>query len=274
MKNKEMSIMREYLNFSNKKRIKIIIQARMGSTRLPGKMAIPLIEEKGGLELMIERVQKVTIPHELIVATTYLEEDNTLEDICEKCNVPCFRGHPTDVLARYYNAANQNDQVPEIVVRLTGDCPLHDPKLIEQVINYFISNNFDYVSNTNPPTYPDGLDVEVMTFKALEAAFKYAKKETDREHVTPFIRENKEQFKQLNFTDNQDNSHYRWTLDEPEDFEFIKKVYERLYFKNHFFSMKDVLSLLEDETDLLKINNHLVRNESYINQIKDSKNTC
>ena len=135
----------------------------------------------------------------------------------------------------------------------------------------FVERNFDYVSNTNPPTYPDGLDVEVMTFKALEAAFKYAKKETDREHVTPFIRENKEQFKQLNFTDNQDNSHYRWTLDEPEDFEFIKKIYECLYLKNRHFNMVDILRLLEQQPELLKINKHLIRNASYFKQIKESK---
>ncbi len=271
MKKKEMSIMRECLNFNNKKRIKIIIQARMGSSRLPGKMAMPLIEEKGGLELMIERVQKVTIPHELIVATTYLEEDNTLEDICEKCNVPCFRGHPTDVLARYYNAANQSDQVPEIVVRLTGDCPLHDPQVIEQVINYFISNNFDYVSNTNPPTYPDGLDVEVMTYKSLENAHHNATSAIEREHVTPYIRETKTKFKCLNFSAQHDFSHYRWTLDEPEDFEFIKKIYECLYLKNRHFNMVDILQLLEQQPELSKINKHLIRNASYFKQIKESK---
>ena len=250
--------------------INIIIQARMGSSRLPGKMMMPIIDEKGALELMLERIAKLVLDQTyiLIVATTNLGQDEIIHKICEKIGVTCYQGHPTDVLDRYYSAANEGDNQPQVIIRLTGDCPLHDVNVIKQVYDFFIENNLDYVSNTNPPTYPDGLDVEVMTFKALETAFKYAKRDIDREHVTPYIRENKELFKQLNFSSKQDNSHHRWTLDEPEDFEFIKRVYERLYFKKHFFSMKDILTLLEEERDLLKINKHLVRNDSYSKQLE------
>jgi len=256
--------------------IKIIIQARMGSSRLPGKMMMPIIDEKGALELMLERVAQLELDqsYDLMVATTNLEQDDVIYKTCEKIGVNCYQGHPTDVLDRYYNAANVGDNQPDVIIRLTGDCPLHDVNVIKQVYDFFIEHDVDYLSNTNPPTYPDGLDVEVMTFKALKTAFKYAKKEIDREHVTPYIRENSEQFKQLNFSSKQDNSHHRWTLDEPEDFEFIKKIFERLYFNNQFFSMKDVLRLLEEETDLLKINNYLVRNESYSKQLEDNKSIC
>jgi spore coat polysaccharide biosynthesis protein SpsF len=251
--------------------IKIILQARMGASRLPGKMLKPIIDGKGALELMIERLKKLSFKHSLLVATTQLEEDNVLEEICKKLNVASFRGHSTDVLDRYYNAANLGDDQPEIVVRLTGDCPLHDVDVIEQVVDYFIQNNVDYVSNTNPPTYPDGLDVEVMSYKALASAFKHAKKEIEREHVTPYIRENKATFKCLNVVGKYDLSYHRWTLDEPEDFEFIKKIYACLYLKNRHFNMVDILQLLEQQPELLKINNHLIRNASYFKQIKESK---
>ncbi|MBL6722800.1 MAG: glycosyltransferase family protein, partial [Candidatus Margulisbacteria bacterium] len=218
--------------------IKIIIQARMGSSRLPGKMMMPIIDEKGALELILERITRLELgqSYELIVATTNLEQDEIIYKTCEKIGVNCYQGHPTDVLDRYYNAANMGAHQPQVIIRLTGDCPLHDVSVIKQVYDDFVENNVDYVSNTNPPTYPDGLDVEVMTYKSLENAHHNATSAIEREHVTPYIRETKTKFKCLNYSAQHDYSHYRWTLDEPEDFEFIKKIYEYLYLKNKHFN--------------------------------------
>jgi len=226
--------------------IKIIIQARMGSRRLPGKMAMPIIDNKGALELMIERVRQVQLPHMLIVATSDLPEDNVIMGICNKLNVVCFRGSST------------------------GDCPLNDANMIEEVIAFYTENQVAYVSNTDPPTYPDGLDVEVMSLKALEYAHLNAKKDIEREHVTVYIRENKAMFKSGNVSSNINYSDLRWTLDEPEDFDFIKAVYQDLYPKNPKFKMDDILQLCKDKPELLNINKQHQRNEAYHKQVKES----
>lgn len=249
-----------------KKKITIIIQARMGSSRLPGKMAMPIVDNKGALELMLERVKCVQVPHQLMVATTFLKEDDILEKICKKLKVTCYRGHPTDVLDRYYNAALSTDEKPDTIVRLTGDCPLHDPYVIEQVIQQYLSKNSDYVSNVSPPTFPDGLDVEVFSFAALKNAYQHAKKEIEREHVTPYIRENTVLFSSENYSCSVDYSQHRWTLDEPEDFELIQTIFEILYSDNKFFNMKDIVKVIENNKQLRAINKKNKRNEAYEKQ--------
>jgi len=250
--------------------IKIIIQARMGSRRLPGKMAMPIIDNKGALELMIERVRQVQLPHMLIVATSDLPEDNVIMGICNKLNVVCFRGSSSDVLERYFKAAMTCGERADTIVRLTGDCPLNDANMIEEVIAFYTENQVAYVSNTDPPTYPDGLDVEVMSLKALEYAHLNAKKDIEREHVTVYIRENKAMFKSGNVSSNINYSDLRWTLDEPEDFDFIKAVYQDLYPKNPKFKMDDILQLCKDKPELLNINKQHQRNEAYHKQVKES----
>ncbi len=240
----------------------------MGSSRLPGKMGKKIINNKSTLELMIERLKRIKSEHHLLVATTNLEQDNYLEEICKKCNITCFRGHPSDVLDRYYHAALSSNSV-DIIVRLTGDCPLHDPDLIDYAIHYFKTQSFDYLSNGFPETFPDGLDVEVMTFSALKKAYLEAKKPMEREHVTPFIRDNKDLFSCGNFQQEEDYSHYRWTLDEAKDLEFITKIYEALYVKDPNFSTRDIIQLLEKKPELLEINKEIPRNEGY--NKKDNK---
>ena len=251
--------------------MQIIIQARMGSNRLPGKMLMPIINKKGALELMIERVSKVQIDHQLIIATTDLQEDNAIEKLCDKLNVNCFRGDSDDVLSRFYNASKYFGKT-DIIVRLTGDCPLHDPTVIEKVIHVFLAKNVDYASNTDPETYPDGLDVSVIGWNALEKAFYEAKKISEREHVVPYIINHPEMFSKINVVNEVDTSIHRCTLDEIDDFKLIKAIYSGLYDKDNIFNMDDILSYLEQNKDLIKLNQHIKRNEGYYLSLEKESN--
>ena len=218
----------------------IVIQARMGSTRCPGKMMKPLIQNRGALEVLLERLSITFEEKDIIVATTSHKQDDCLEEIAKKFNMSCYRGSEDDVLDRYYQAVNNHSKDIETIVRITGDCPLHDPIIIKELMTYFSSNNFDYVSNALEPTYPDGLDVEVFSYNALSKAWNNAKLLSEREHVTPYIIKNKAQFSQKNIAYTEDLSHHRWTLDEESDYQFIKSIYEGLYPSNKYFRMRDV----------------------------------
>ena len=244
--------------------IGIIIQARMGSSRLPGKVA-KIIEEKTVLEHVIERAKKVENCGKVILATTDKKEDDVLENIAKKINVAVFRGSEEDVLDRYYQAAKLFHIDP--IVRITADCPLLDAKIAERVINFYLKNNYDYVSNVNPPTFPDGMDVEVFKFKAMEKIWKEAKLKLERDGVNDYILKNFQNFKIGNLTNNgEDVSQIRLTLDEREDMILIKKIYKELYNKNNFFGLTEVLELFKKEPDLIKINQYIKRNEgSYKN---------
>ena len=215
-----------------------ILQARVSSSRLPGKVLLPILGEPMLLR-QIERLNRCSGLDKLIVATSTDPTDDSLELECEKRGVECFRGSLNDVLDRFIQAANPYD--PETVVRLTGDCPLADPALIDEVIKYFYEGNYYYVSNCDPPTFPDGLDVEVMRFSSLEAAHREAVLPSDREHVTPFIRSHPERFRLGNYACDTNRSHLRWTVDEPEDFEFVRSIYEKLYPAKPDFGTDDIL---------------------------------
>lgn len=234
-----------------------ILQARMGSTRLPGKMLLPVLEDKGALELMLERARRARTLDRIVVATTTLAEDDALAGLCEKLSVACFRGHPTDVLDRYYQCALSAGR-DDTLVRLTGDCPLHDPAVIDRVVEFFASGSYDYAANTHPPTYPDGLDTEVFSFKALERAWSNGRLPSEREHVTYYIYTHPQDFSLGNYAGRTDLSMLRWTLDEPADLEFMRRVYAILGDKP--FGMADVLDLLERQPELLELNQHLERN--------------
>lgn len=248
-----------------------IIQARMGSTRLPGKMALPLFEDRGALELMIERVGRSRNLNKVIVATTDLPGDDEIVSICEKTDTVFFRGSEEDVLDRYYQAALAHDN-PEIIVRLTGDCPLHDPNVIDLVIEKFINSDVDFVCNNNPSTYPDGLDVEVFSFNVLEKAWNEAVRLSEREHVRMYMCNHPELFKTHNVTHSENLSHLRWTLDEQRDFKFIKKIYEALYPNNKYFTMDDILNLLENNRELVNINKDIIRDEGLIKTLQKENN--
>jgi spore coat polysaccharide biosynthesis protein SpsF (cytidylyltransferase family) len=235
-----------------------ILQARMGSTRLPGKMTLPIIDGKGALELMVERVSQSKTLDRVIVATTVLPEDDTLAEVCKHIGVPTFRGDPADVLDRYYQCARTHAR-DDILVRLTGDCPLHDPSVIDRVVTYFLSARYDYAANTHPPTFPDGLDTEVFTYAALERAWSKATLLSEREHVTYYIYTHPNEFQIGNFASPVDLSAHRWTLDEPADLLFIRRMYTELQSLGHTFGLNDVLELLRRRPDLLELNSDLER---------------
>ncbi len=243
-----------------------IVQARLSSTRLPGKVLMPILG-RPMLWRQLERVKLAKSIDRLIVATSDQPEDRQLVDMCREFGIECYCGSLDDVLDRFYQAARRYQA--DHIVRLTGDCPVADPQVIDAVIDCYRSGDCDYASNINPPTFPDGIDVEVMRFDCLEQAWREAKLPSQREHVTPFIWQQPQRFKLVNFANDTDLCHLRWTVDEPEDFEFITKVYEALYPTDSGFSMSQICSLLERRPDLCKLNADFERNEGFTKSIMD-----
>ncbi|MCB2293977.1 glycosyltransferase family protein [Clostridium algoriphilum] len=235
-----------------------IMQARVGSTRLPRKV-LKKICGKTILEHDIDRLRLVKNIDEIIIATTVEDRDIEIVKEAERLGVNYFRGSENDVLSRYYLAAKANNA--EIVVRVTSDCPLLDSKVTENTISYLIDNldKYNYVSNTLEATFPRGLDVEAFTFASLERAYNEAKLTREREHVTPYIYTNKDQFRLGCYKNKIDYSNYRWTLDTKEDFELISIIYDRLYKTNPNFNMEDIIKLLVAEPELTKINENIIQ---------------
>ena len=237
-------------------KIVAIIQARMGSTRLPGKVMKEILGKPVILWDM-DRVSYSKLIDEIVVAIPYRKENDVIVDTIKEYNdkIIITRGSEDDVLDRYYQAAVKTNA--DVVVRVTSDCPLIDPIVIDNVIEHFLDNNCDYCSNSLTRTYPRGLDTEVFSFKALEKAWNKAKKDYEREHVTPYIIENPDKFKLFNVANDIDLSHLRWTLDTKEDIEFINAVYKRIYPKKQLFLMDDVLELMDKEPELIDINRYI-----------------
>jgi spore coat polysaccharide biosynthesis protein SpsF len=237
-----------------------VVQARMSSTRLPGKVLLRTCG-KPLLQHMIERVQRCTQIDQLVVATSSDASDDPLQALCNSLGVPCHRGSLDDVLDRFMGAVQS--LAPGWVVRLTGDCPLIDPDVIAKVVNSAREPGVDYASNALNPTFPDGLDVECMRAEVLEQAWREARKPSEREHVTPFIHTQPERFALRQVRHDPDLSALRWTVDEASDFVFVSQVFEHLYPVKPDFRMKDVLALLDREPQLARINSKLQRNEGY-----------
>lgn len=233
-------------------RVVAIVQARMNSTRLPGKV---LQDICGGtmLSRVVSRTRQASMLNEIIIATSVKTIDDAIENECRKLDISVFRGSEDDVLDRYYQAALSCRA--EIVVRITADCPLIEPTIIDKVIHAFLSSNVDYASNTLVRTYPRGLDVEVMRVSVLAIASLEASKPYHRAHVTPYIYENANSFRLLSITDSSDYSSYRWTVDTPEDLQFVRRVYEQL--GSNQFGWQDVLKLCERDTTLIELNRHI-----------------
>jgi spore coat polysaccharide biosynthesis protein SpsF len=226
-----------------------IIQARMGSSRLPGKVLKDLDGETV-LSRVVRRVERANLIDEVLVATTDQTPDDAIVEECNLCSVRVFRGNEDDVLDRYFRAAQLNKA--DVVVRITSDCPLIDPEITEETVRAFLSQEADYASNALERTYPRGLDTEVMTLQALQRAWSAADQPYQRAHVTPYIYEHPDEFKIVTVTGDSDFSRHRWTLDTPEDLEFIRAVYARL--RGRDFRWHDVLQVLEREPALIALN--------------------
>ncbi len=244
-------------------RLKIgaIIQARMGSSRLPGK-SLMSIADKPVLGHVIDRARMSRYAEEIVVATTTEPADSIIEDFARDYGVKVFRGHPDDVLDRFYQAAKQFGFA--VVVRLGADDPLKDAREVDRVIAKLVEapNQLDYVSNSLKPSYPEGMDAEVFSFEALERAWREAKLPSEREHVTPYIWMHPEIFRLANVEHSKDLSRLRWTLDTHADLEFMRQVYAELY-HGIPFSMQEVLELLSRRPELQTINGDIPRHAGF-----------
>jgi len=229
-----------------------IIQAHMGSTRLPGKVLLDLAGEPV-LARCVNRTRRAQTLDEVVVATTTKPADEVIVKLCAERGWPCFRGSEEDVLDRYYQAALTHQA--NVVVRITSDCPLIEPEIVDRVVQEFLKRHpeVDYACNTLPRrTFPRGLDTEVLRFKVLERAWREDLNPAWREHVTPYIRRHPDLFHIHGITNEVDYSYMRWTVDTPEDLAFVRRIYE--YFGHDRFSWREVLAVLEEHPEWLEIN--------------------
>lgn len=248
----------------------VVLQARMSSSRLPGKV----LEEVCGRSLLVHQVNRIKqskYVDDILVATSVDQTDDILERHCIQNGIKVFRGNLEDVLDRYYKAIlwYQKKHTVLNVIRLTADCPFVDSQLIDLVmLNHLIYKN-DYTSNTLEYTFPDGLDVEVFTSKALRNMWENASLPSEREHVTLYIKNRPSEFIVQNIAIASSScEEERWTVDEPEDLEFTKSIYETLYPKNENFHMNEVMHLLDTHGSLREINASFIRNEGLIKSLK------
>tara|TARA_B100001540_G_scaffold250164_1_gene226073 strand:+ start:897 stop:1625 length:729 start_codon:yes stop_codon:yes gene_type:complete len=235
--------------------IDCIIQARMGSSRLPGKTLMELENKKTTLDFVIEQLSFSKLINRVVIATTSLDKDNVIEQKARTLGINCFRGSETDVLDRYYRCAKEFEM--KTIVRITADCPIIDPIIVDKVIEQFQSGDYDYAANIIFRTYPVGTDTEIFSFNSLERCWNEAKQPSEREHVTPFMRNKNSNFKTENIQNDQDLSHLRWTLDLKEDLILIREIVSKI--KNRPILTSDVLDLFSKEPRLISINEHLAK---------------
>lgn len=239
----------------------------MSSSRLPGKVLLPLAG-KPVLSHVIERLRSCKSLDDLVVATSIEREDDVIEQFCNANRIHCFRGSLNDVLDRYYQAATYFKA--DIIVRITADCPLIDPIVVDAVVGGFLVGNFDAYSLTGD--FPDGLDCQVFAYSAIEQAWREATLPSEREHVGPYIeKSHPEYFKIGGLEKFPGLSHHRWTLDESRDYVFLQAVFERLYKEGACFGTSEILALMERDPKLMQINNEIIRNEGYIKSLQAEK---
>ncbi|KZL94091.1 cytidylyltransferase domain-containing protein [Clostridium magnum] len=245
-----------------------IIQARLGSSRLPGKVMME-IQGKPVLGHVYNRISYSKLIDKIIVATSDLDEDRKIIDFCKLNNIDFFAHSENDVLTRYYETAKNKGISPgDHVVRITADCPLHDANVVDKVIKVFLDGDYDYVSNTFEYTYPDGLDVEIFSFNVLEEAWKNARLASEREHVTPYMKKN-DKYKKTNVISDKKYPIYRLTLDYKEDYELIKNIYEGI--GKAYFSLDETIKFLEKHIDYTRINENYDINEGYRKSLKEDR---
>ena len=247
-------------------KILAIIQARMSSERLPRKV-LEYFSGDTTIGHIVRRVRLSKYIDEVVVATGDINKNQALIDYCAKQQIKCFAGCEDDVLDRFYNVMQALS--PSYIVRVTADDPFKDPEIIDLAISHILADSeLDYVSNTLIPTYPEGLDIEVFKSSALELAHKSAKLMTEREHVTPYIWKNVDKFKILNFKNDDDLSNLRWTVDYPEDLEFVKMVYKHFETMKMFY-MLDILDFINDNPEISRTSKNVIRNQGYLKGLKN-----
>ena len=243
-----------------------IVQARLNSKRLPQKVLLPL----AGIPVIahvINRLKACKNINQIVLATSDKQSDNKLEDWAIENRINFYRGSLNDVLDRYYNAAKFFKA--EAILRITADCPLIDPDTIDELIVRYKSTKLDaYVLSGE---FPDGLDCQIFSFRAIEIAWRNAKLKSEREHVGPYIEKNTDIFKIGEYEKFQGLSHHRWTLDEIQDYKFLNILFDNLYPENEFFSVDEILDFLKNNKEFIKINNHIKRNEGYFKSIVNDK---
>lgn len=241
-----------------------IIQARMLSERLPGKvmkdiLGTPLIGH------LLNRIKRSQMIDKIVLATSELRENDELCEYVAKSEIDVFRGSEDDVLDRFYHAAKQYGA--KTVVRLTGDCPLIDPGVCDSVINRFIKDELDYI--TTGPKFAEGLDCEVLSFSALETAWEKAQLKSEREHVTLFLKNHSELFKKLSLDNDQDDSSYRIVVDEPEDLEVVEHIFKGLWTdEKRLFYFEDIKRFLDENPQIKDKNTHVIRNEGLLKSLE------
>jgi len=246
-----------------------IIQARMSSTRLPGKVMLKVDNENTILDCVINQLQNSKEIKNIVIATTDQEEDDVIAEFVKNRAIKYFRGSKKDVLDRYYQCAKKFNFSE--IIRITSDNPLIDYEIVDTVVEHFKSNNYDFITTDQPlntfhRTYPFGYGVEVFTFSALENAWKNAKLPSEREHVTPYFYKNKEIFRQTSIENSEDHSSFRCTVDTKYDLELIQKIYSNI--KKRPILLSDVIKLLKANPELVKINAH-VKADGYLRSLKE-----
>jgi spore coat polysaccharide biosynthesis protein SpsF len=243
----------------------IIIQARMGSSRFPGKVLMEIIDQETILHYVIKQVKFCKMIDRIIVATTTLPEDDKICDVCSNLSIECFRGNEENVLDRYYKCAKKFSV--SNIVRIPADKPLIDPKIVDNIVEVFDSGMYDYVTNFLPSTVPQGTEVEIISFEAIEKAWKNAVLPSDKEHVTKYVYTHEKEFEIFNVKNEKDFSEFRWAVDEVEDLKLIKEIVKRI--KKRPIHTEDIIKILEKEPQLKKINESVSNNIGYLKSLKN-----
>ncbi len=245
--------------------IAAIVQARMTSSRLPGKV-LKEVMGKPLLLYQIERLKRIVNIEDIIIATTTNKEDDPIVQMCKRESISCYRGEEYDVLDRYYHAGKKFGV--DHIMRITADCPLIDPMLCDHIIDVYLKSNIDLIHLA--PTFAEGLDCEMLSFKALENAWKNARLKSEREHVTLYLNNNPGLFKKTVIENSTDDSKYRFTVDELEDFEVVKAIIEALYKEDaEQFSTDEIKLYLDGHPEIFMKNAHIIRNEGLLESLKE-----
>lgn len=247
--------------------VSCIIQARMGSSRLPGKVLMEVENGKPVLYYVINQLRHCKLIDKLIVATTTLDEDNVIVEYCNNLGIDLFRGESQNVLDRYYQCAKKFSI--STIVRIPADKPLIDPTIVDEFIRIFKSNSYDYITNFLPSTFPSGTEVEIFSFDTLKTTWENAELPSEKEHVTRYIYNHKEKFKIFNVTNVEDLSNFRWAVDRIEDLQLVQIIISKI--KKRPILMKDVIEVFKKEPPLIEMNKNVDREEGTVKSLREDE---